>query len=96
MLASLTRSLAVQFAPSGVAPRITILDSDLNVVSAQILANGDGVFTIQAAHLDGGGNYYLQVSSNGSTAGIGNYALDATFGTTAANLSTFASGGHCP
>src|SRR5204863_3717951 len=45
------------------------------------------------AHLDGGGNYYLRVSSNGSTAGVGNYALDATFGTTAANLTTFVSGG---
>ena len=33
------------------------------------------------------------VASNGSTAGVGNYALDAKFGTAAANLTTFASGG---
>ena len=78
--------------PNGVAPRVTILDGDQNVVSAQILANGDGVFTIQASNLKSGGNYYLQVSSGGSTAGVGNYALDAEFGSTAANLSTFASG----
>jgi hypothetical protein len=62
------------------------------VVSAQILANGDGVFTIQASGLNGGGNYVLEVSSDGSTSGVGNYALDAEFGSTAANLSTFASG----
>jgi hypothetical protein len=79
-------------APNGVAPRVTIVDSDQNVVDAQILANGDGIFTIQASNLKGGGNYFLQVSSGGSTSGVGNYALDAEFGSTAANLSTFASG----
>src|SRR5262249_26115484 len=76
--------------PNGVAPRVTILDSDQNVVNAQILANGDGSFTIQASGLRRGGRYSLQVSSGGSSAGVGNYALDAEFGTTAANLSTFA------
>ncbi len=80
-------------APNGVAPRVTILDGDQNVVSAQILANGDGVFTIQAANLKSGGRYSLLVSSNGSASGVGNYALDAAFGTAAANLSTFAGGG---
>jgi hypothetical protein len=79
-------------APNGVAPRITILDSSQHVVSAQILANGDGVFTIQASGLNSGGNYELQVSAGGSTSGVGNFALDATFRFTAANLSTFASG----
>jgi hypothetical protein len=76
-----------------VAPRITILNDNQTVVSAQILANGDGTFTIQASNLNSGGNYTLQVSSNGSTAGVGNYALNAAFGTTAANLTTFAAGG---
>jgi hypothetical protein len=80
-------------APNGVAPQVRLLDSDQNVVNAQILANGNGTFTIQAAHLAGGGNYFLQVSSDGSTSDVGNYALDAAFGTTAANLTTFASGG---
>jgi hypothetical protein len=75
-----------------VAPRITILDSSQHVVSAQILANGDGIFTIQASNVKAGGNYELQVSSDGSTSGVGNYALDAEFGSTAANLSTFAGG----
>ncbi len=79
-------------APNGVAPRIAILDTDQNVISDQILANGDGVFTIQASDLKSGGNYFLQVSSGGSSNGVGNYALDAAFGSTAANLSTFAGG----
>jgi hypothetical protein len=77
-------------APDGVAPRITILDSGQHVVSAQILADGDGVFTIQASGLNSGGNYELQVSSGGPASGVGNYALDAAFGSTAADLSTFA------
>ena len=80
-------------APNGVAPRVTILDSAQHVVNGTILANGDGVFTIQATIQNAGGNYDLQVSSDGSSAGMGNYALDAEFGSTAANLSTFASGG---
>jgi hypothetical protein len=79
-------------APNGAAPRVTILDGNQNVISAQILTNGNGVFTIQATNLRQGGNYLLQVSANGSTAGVGNYALDAQFGTSAANLSTFANG----
>jgi hypothetical protein len=79
-------------APNGVAPRVTILGGDGNPVSAQILANGDGLFTIQATGLKSGGNYSLQVSSDGSTAGVGNYALNAAFGTAAANLTTFAGG----
>jgi hypothetical protein len=79
-------------APGGVAPHVTIVDGSGSAMSAQILANGDGVFTIQAADLKSGGNYALEVSADGSTAAIGNYALSATFGTTAANLSTFASG----
>jgi hypothetical protein len=79
-------------APNGVAPRVTILDGNQNLISGQILANGNGTFTIQAANLKPGGNYYVQVSSDGSAASVGNYSLNAVFSTSAANLSTFASG----
>jgi hypothetical protein len=79
-------------APNGVAPRVSIHYSDGTVAPAQILANGDGVFTIQASNLKSGGSYLLQVSSDGSTSGVGNYALDATYGTTSAQLTNFASG----
>jgi hypothetical protein len=79
-------------APNGVAPRVTILDGNQNAIDAQILANGNGVFTVQAAGLKAGGSYCLSVSSDGSTAGVGNYALNATFSATAASLTTFAGG----
>jgi hypothetical protein len=79
-------------APNGVAPRVTILDGNQNPIDAQILANGDGVFTVQAIGLKAGGSYCLSVSSAGPTAGVGNYALNAIFSATGANLTTFASG----
>jgi hypothetical protein len=79
-------------APNGVAPHVRILENGMSVVSARILANGDGVFTVQASGLTTNGSYFLQVSSDGSSAEVGNYALDAAFGSTAASLSTFASG----
>jgi hypothetical protein len=55
--------------------------------------NGNGVYTIQAANLLSGGNYTLHVSTEDSTTGPGNLDLDTVFGKTAADLSTFASGG---
>jgi hypothetical protein len=75
-----------------VAPRVTILDNGRQLVSGQILANGNGVFTVQATGLNQGGNYELEVSTGGSSDGTGNYALSATFGSAAADLSTFAGG----
>ena len=78
-------------APNGVAPRVTILDGNQKPIDAQILANGNGVFTVQATGLKAGGSYCLSVSSNGSTAGVGNYALNAIFSATGATLTTFAS-----
>jgi hypothetical protein len=80
--------------PNGTVPRVTILDRDGAPVNAQVLANGEGTFTIQAANLRSGGNYFLKVTPNTALADVsGNYVLDASFGTAAANLSTFASGG---
>jgi hypothetical protein len=62
------------------------------VVQAQILANGNGVFTIQASSLKSKGIYELTVSTAGSASGVGNYALDTAFGSATADLSTFAGG----
>jgi hypothetical protein len=78
--------------PNGTLPRVAILDGNLNPVSSQILANGDGTFTVQAAGLKSRGNFFLQVIPNDSSGvSVGNYSLDAEFGTAAADLSTFAS-----
>jgi hypothetical protein len=72
---------------------VTLLDGDGVPLNAQILANGDGTFSVQATGLKSGGNYFLKVTPNTSLATVsGNYVLDASFGTAAANLSTFASG----
>ena len=89
MLTVTARALDV----NGTTPRVTILDGNGNVVSQQVLANGAGMFTVQASALSGGGNYVIQAGPNtavGSPA-AGNYALVAQFGTTAAQLSSLAS-----
>ena len=78
---------------NGTVPRVTILDGDGNVVPAQVLANGDGMYTVQATGLKGGGNYLLGAGPNTALGSptMGNYALTAQFGTTAAQLSALAS-----
>ncbi len=78
--------------PNGVAPRVAIVDGNGNALDMTILANGNGTFTIQASNFKGGGNIYLRVTPGGAGSGVGNYALDAQFGTTPAQLTTFAGG----
>jgi hypothetical protein len=93
VLTATTRELS----PNGTAARVRILDSSMNPVGSQILANGDGTFTVQATGLKSGGDYFLQLTPNSTSPNItGNYALDAAFGTAAADLSTFASGSLTP
>ena len=61
---------------------------------SKILANGAGMFTVQAGGLSGGGSYVIEAGPNtaiGSPA-TGNYALTAEFGTTAAQLTTLTAG----
>jgi hypothetical protein len=77
---------------NGTAPRVTVVDRDGNVVPAQVLANGNGAFTVQAAGVKPGGSYFIKVgpaTASGSAA-AGNYALTAQFGTAAAQFSTLA------
>ena len=79
---------------NGATPRVAILDRDGLPVPSQVIANGDGTFTVQAAGVKPGGNYFLKVgpgTASGS-ASTGNYALEAQFGAAAANLSVLASG----
>src|SRR5262249_852586 len=59
---------------------------------AQILANGGGGFTIQAGQLNLGGGDLLKVSSDGSRAGGGNYALGGIFCSPGAGLTCFSRG----
>jgi Matrixin len=83
-------------APNGTLPRVTILDDSQTPLPAQILANGDGTFTIQATGLKNG-NYFLKVVADPTSSDdTGNYALDANFGAAAANFSTLSSGSLTP
>jgi Matrixin len=73
--------------PNGVAPRVEVYDGNLVRVAAQVIVNGNGTFTVQAAGAQPGRSYYLKVFSPTAT---GNYAVDVTFGTAAADLRTLA------
>jgi hypothetical protein len=78
---------------NGTAPRVTILDGNGHIVSQQILANGAGMFSVQASSLSGGGSYVIEAGPNTaiSSPAAGNYSLVAHFGTTTAQLSSLAS-----
>ena len=78
--------------PNGAAPRVDLMDSDGNPIASRVLANGNGLYTIQAVGVRSGGNVTIRVSSGGSVARVGNYGLDADYGTAAANPTTFAQG----
>lgn len=70
------------------APRLTVLDSRRRPVPAEVIANGNGTFTVQATGLPPGRTFYLVVAGGGT----GNYELDAGFGNTPIALRTFAAG----
>ena len=75
--------------PNGAAPRVEVYDGNLVRVPAEIVANGNGTFTVQLPGAPPGGrSYYLRVFS---PTAVGNYAVDVTFGTAAADLKTLAS-----
>ena len=79
---------------NGTAPRVKVLDRDGIAVTARVIANGNGTFTVQAVGVKPGGAYYLKVgpSAASGSAASGNYSLTAQFGTAAAKLAPLASG----
>ena len=89
VLTVITRSMNV----NGTAPRVTVLNRDGFTVPAEVIANGNGMFTVQAVGVKPGGWYLIRVgpaAASGSMA-MGNYSLSAQFGIAAANFATFAS-----
>jgi hypothetical protein len=81
---------------NGTAPRVTLIDRDGNAVPVQVLANGAGIFTLQAVGIKTGSWYFLKIgpaTATGSTP-TGNYSLTAQFGTAIAQLSTLATGSN--
>ena len=78
---------------NGVLPVVSLYDADQNPVAADVLLNGNGTYTLQAANLLPGQDYFLQVVANPRAAKqVGNYHLIARFGDVTADLETFASG----
>lgn len=75
---------------NAVLPRVLIQDANGVAISSQILANGNGTYTVQASRLPANQSYLLKVFS--PTQQTGNYTLFTSFGTTPAVLNTFASG----
>jgi hypothetical protein len=80
----------------GDAPQIDVFDRNQVPVAAQVLANGNGTYTVQATGVGSGWQYYLSVHARGGGRGVGNYALAADFGTQAAAPTTFATGSLTP
>jgi hypothetical protein len=76
----------------GEAPQIDVFDQSQNLVSAQILANGNGTYTVQITGVVSGRDYYLSVHAKRDGSGAGNYGLSADFGAQAATPTTFATG----
>jgi hypothetical protein len=60
------------------------------LVTAQVLTNDDGSFTVQALNVNPQADYYLRVSSD--TQAVGNYAAAVDFRATAVTLPTAAAG----
>jgi Matrixin len=75
--------------PNGTQPRVQVFDENLNPVPSEILANGDGTFTIQATKAKANSWVFVRV---GDAAQPGNYALDVGFGKVAADVKTFSTG----
>ena len=80
---------------SGQPPVVEVFDGEMRVVTAQVVANGGGVYTVQ---FDGGddsadGKFYLRVSAGDrGAAATGLYQVDANFRQKEVSLSTYASG----
>jgi hypothetical protein len=79
---------------NGVTPKLAVYDQFQNRVNAQILANGNGTYTVQVANATPNASYFAEVSARplGSGGNTGNYALTVDFGRVVAQLRDFTQG----
>ncbi len=79
---------------SQLLPRVTVYDAQQNVVTAQTLVNENGAVVLQLTGVTPGASYYVVVSgaTQSGTGSAGNYFVGVDFGSTAAQLTTFAGG----
>ncbi len=78
---------------NGIMPLVAVFDANHDPVPAQVLAHGDGTYTIQVPDAQPSATYYVRVSGD-PTSGkvVGNYDLDVEYGSTVASPTTFVSG----
>jgi hypothetical protein len=77
----------------GVNAHVQLFDGSQKPVSARVLVNGYGLYTIQTKGLLPGATYYLRVSSPaGELENIGNYSLVVDFHEPSTLLTTFTKG----
>jgi hypothetical protein len=77
---------------NGVAPSVLVVDNHQNPLKVNILANGNGTYTVQAASVPSGANLFLQIPATPTTSLVGNYSMIVDFGHTVASLKTFSGG----
>jgi hypothetical protein len=76
-----------------VVPQLSLTDQLGNPVAADVLANGNGTYTIQVANAPENQTYFIKVqAAPGATAQTGNYALTVLTANQAVPLQTFAQG----
>jgi hypothetical protein len=79
---------------NGVLPNVVVYDKFQNPVDAQILANGNDVYTIQVPNVGNNTSLFLGISGCpfGSGSNVGNYALTISFGQVVAQLCNITQG----
>jgi hypothetical protein len=72
--------------PNGTTPAVDVFDAEMNPIAAEILVNGNGVFTVQVPGAESDRIYFIRISGSEP----GNFALEAGFRRTPAQLQAFA------
>jgi hypothetical protein len=67
------------FSLTGTTAQVQVLDSQGNPVAANVLLNGNGTYTVQAANILPGQTYYLELRVPGEAEGNGNSYLVVDF-----------------
>lgn len=78
------------FDTNAASTSVVLLDDKGNRVPSRVLANGAGIFTIQATGVNLGRSYFVRVT--GQAGARGNYELSADVGTTPTITTDFAAG----
>jgi hypothetical protein len=79
--------------PNGLHPKVDVFDASGNPVSAQLLANENGTFSVEVENTTPGATYFVKVGALGDGHDSGNYFLGVDFNTEVATaITTFGTG----